>query len=100
MDARLNAPQARPLVSVVICCHKPELQFLRQAIDSVLRQTLKIWELIIVEASPSANSAESLAGDLDCRVRYCRHAGPPSLAAQRNRALELARGEFIAVLDA
>ena len=88
---------ANPLVSVVIPVYNAA-HFLPHAIDSIRAQEYAPLEIIVVDDGSTDNCAEvalSLGGD----VRYERQANQGPSAA-RNRGLALARGEFIAFLDA
>lgn len=88
-----------PLVSIAIPAYKSV--FLRQAIDSVLAQTFADWELIIVnDASPDPISM-IVNGYTDSRISYYANAtniGRENPAANWNRCLELAKGEFFCLL--
>jgi len=92
------------LVSVVMIFLNPR-PFIREAIESVQRQTYPHWELILVDDGSTDGSAdiveEMLAQD-PARIRLLRHAdgGNHGTAASRNLGIKAARGEFIAFLDA
>ncbi|MEP7221709.1 MAG: glycosyltransferase family 2 protein [Novosphingobium sp.] len=76
--------------------------FIAPAIRSVLRQTLGALELIVVDdcSSDDTCAVVSRIADEDARVRLERLAINRGPAGARNRALELARGAWFAVLDA
>jgi glycosyltransferase involved in cell wall biosynthesis len=84
-----------PLVSVLLAVHDDK-RFLREAVDSVLGQTLTDLELILVDDG----SAEPLESVADPRVRILRNDERLGLAASLNRALEAAAGRYVARLDA
>ena len=76
-----------------------------KAIDSVLGQTLANWELILVDdgsTDASRRIAEGLAAREPARVRVVEHLGCVNrgLAASRNLGMEVARGKYLAFLDA
>lgn len=88
-------------VSVVIAAYKAAATLTR-AIDSLAAQTLTDWEAIIVEdASPddTLEMARSLAAR-DQRVRVIPLERNSRQSVARNRGIEDARGEWVAVLDA
>ncbi len=88
------------MVSVMMPVLAPQPIYFREAVSSLLTQTLTDIELIIVE-DPSENSAEQLIAELaDPRIRYFRNPKRTSLVDQRNKALSEARAEFVACLDA
>jgi glycosyltransferase involved in cell wall biosynthesis len=98
-----EARVTRPTVSVIMAAYQEPTAYLRSAIESILNQTLRSLELIIVLDDPK---------NLDARRIITRYAGKDGRvivfvnetnlgrAASRNRAVDAARGEYIAVLDA
>lgn len=78
--------------------------FLPRAVASVVAQTRQDWELIIADDG-STDDTPGLARDLaraDPRIRVlpAPETGPRGAAAARNRAMEVARGRYLAFLDA
>ncbi|MBR4797518.1 MAG: glycosyltransferase family 2 protein, partial [Spirochaetia bacterium] len=94
----------KPEVSVVITTYKrPEK--LARAIKSVLDQSLKDWELIIVDdnsaGSPFRAETEAFMASYlaDSRVRYIKHEKNSGAPAARNTGIKAAVGTYIALLD-
>ena len=89
---------AQPLVSVIMPVYN-RLAHLRQAIDSVLAQTLADWELLVADDGSDAPVRAYLAELSDARIQVLPlpHSGNPS--AVRNAAIRAARGHFLAFLD-
>lgn len=87
-----------PVVSVVMVFHRDQ-PFLRPAIQSVRAQTLREWELILVDngAAISANSLAPLSEDE--RIRWVRLPSNLGIPGGHNAGVAAARGEFIALLD-
>src|SRR5262245_50265044 len=96
---RHREPDA-PLVSVVMSVYNPQPEYFPLAVHSVMQQTLGDLELIIVEDPGPRSGRPMLAGMVDRRIRHIVNPARTSAAAQRNRALAAARGQFVAVLDA
>jgi glycosyltransferase involved in cell wall biosynthesis len=71
--------------------------FLREAIASVLAQTVPVQEIIVVDDGSTDGTADQFH-NTQHPVRYI-HQSPAGPAAARNRGLEAARGEFIGFLD-
>lgn len=91
-----------PKVSVVIA-FLDGANFIGEAIDSVVAQSLSDWELILVDDGSTDSSpalARSLA-DSSERVRYLAHPGGAHRGVAETRALgsRHARGEFLVFLD-
>jgi glycosyltransferase involved in cell wall biosynthesis len=78
----------------------PHPIYFRQAVASILNQTLHDLELIIVEEPSVSSGSELLADVQDGRLRHLVHPQRTSLVRQRNRGLVEARAELIAWLDA
>jgi glycosyltransferase involved in cell wall biosynthesis len=89
-----------PLVSVVMPVRNPHPVYFRQAVQSVLDQTLDDFELIIIERPYGRQAADDLAAVDDSRVRHVIAADCRDVIDQRNQALGAARAELLAFLDA
>jgi len=89
-----------PLVSIITPTYNHE-KFIGQCIESVIKQTFRDWEMIIVDDGSSDRTSEIIKQFSDPRIQYIRqeHLGPFKLGITYNKALALARGEFIAVLE-
>lgn len=86
-----------PLVSVIIPT-KNRAKLVAEAIESVLNQTFRDFELVIVDDGSTDNTAEVVAGFKDPRIVYHYQEGKERGAA-RNQGVALSRGEFITFLD-
>ncbi len=87
-----------PLVSAIINVHNGAAT-LSEALDSVLAQSLDDWELIVWDDCSTDGSADIVARYSDQRIRYFRCDELMPLGRARQRAIELARGAWIAFLD-
>jgi glycosyltransferase involved in cell wall biosynthesis len=85
-------------VSVIINCFNGE-EFLEFAIDSVLSQTHKNFELIIWDNQSSDNSAEVVKKYKDNRINYYCASKHTTLGQARNLAVAKASGDWIGFLD-
>jgi glycosyltransferase involved in cell wall biosynthesis len=90
------AARAGPLVSVVIPCYN-QGRYLADAIDSVLAQTYRNHEIIVVDDGSHDETAEVAARYTG--VRYVRQDNA-GLGAARNSGLRISRGDYLVFLDA
>lgn len=85
--------------SVIICCYNSE-KYLRETIDSIINQTHTNWEIIAVNDG-------SIDGTEEIILEYIQHGIPITYHKQdnkgfseaRNKALELAKSDWIAIID-
>lgn len=92
--------KAEDLVSIITPCHNSS-GFISQAIDSVLAQTYENWEMLIVDDGSTDSTVHIVEDYLkkDSRIRLIRLGKNCGPAVARNRAIEEARGRYIAFLD-
>jgi succinoglycan biosynthesis protein ExoO len=91
---------ATPKVSVITPAYKAA-RYIGQAIESVQAQTLTDWEMIIVDDASPDETAEVVKRYLDDpRIKLIRSERNRGECGARNLALEAARGEWVAPLDA
>lgn len=89
--------QARALISVIIPAFNAE-RYLAEAIDSVMSQTYRPVDIIIVDDG-STDGTRAVAERYEASVRYVFQTNA-GIGAARNRGIEMARGELLAFLDA
>lgn len=90
----------RPLVSVIMPAYNAE-NYIRDAITSVIDQTIADWELIIVDDCSTDRSYEIAAtmALADERIRVLKNEVNSGVAKTRNRGIRYAEGQYIAFLD-
>src|SRR3546814_112338 len=92
----------QPLVSVLVPVYNTPERWLRRCIESVRAQIYPAWELCIADdASTQPHVARILAeyASMDSRIRYVVRDSNGHIAEASNSALEIARGEYVALLD-
>ena len=87
-----------PKVTVFIPVFNRE-DYVCTAINSVLAQQYTDFEILVVDDGSSDRTVERIAAYADPRLRLERNPSNLGIPATRNRGLELARGEYIALLD-
>ncbi len=91
-----------PLISVAMPVCDPPEAYLREAIASVTGQLYPHWELCIADDASTAPHVGALLAEYaagDPRIRVVRRGERGGIAAATNSALDLAGGEFVALLD-
>ncbi|MDR2283081.1 MAG: glycosyltransferase family 2 protein [Sphingobacterium sp.] len=89
------------MVSIITPCFNAE-KFISQTIESVLKQTYVNWELIIVNDCSTDGSKKIIESykSNDSRIILLENAINQGVAVSRNIAMDSARGEYLAFLDA
>lgn len=91
------------LISIIMSAYREPLVWIRQAVDSVLNQTYKNIEFIIVVDDPDNTELIDYVTkreEQDPRITIHINEKNIGLAASLNRAIGLAKGEYIARMDA
>ena len=87
-----------PLVSVIMSVYNGET-YVREAIDSILRQTFKDFEFLIIDDASNDRTPQILRSYDDPRVRLLTNDKNIGQSASSNRAIEISKGEYIARMD-
>jgi glycosyltransferase involved in cell wall biosynthesis len=93
------------LVSIIMPFFNTRKEFFLEAIEAVQRQTFGHWELMLVDDGskpPLSNVARRVAAQHADRIKYLEHDGHQNhgISTSRNLGISVARGEYIAFLDA
>jgi len=94
--------QHQPLVSVVMPTYNSPLHFLAQAIESVQAQVYPHWELCIADdasTNPEVQAFLKEAAQKDTRISIVFRSQNGHISESSNSALEIAKGEWVALLD-
>ncbi len=86
-----------PVISIIMPAYNVE-RYIDQAIDSVLSQSDRDWELVIVDDGSTDGTADVVGRYQDARISVIRQQNQ-GLAGARNTGILAARGELVALLD-
>jgi len=89
---------SRPVVSVIVTTFN-RVHYLAETINSILAQTYKDFELIIVDNMSEDKTEEYVNNLADSRISYYRNPNYGVIAVNRNFGIEKAKGEYIALCD-
>jgi glycosyltransferase involved in cell wall biosynthesis len=88
----------KPLVSVIMNCFN-SAEYLREAIESVIKQTYTNWELIFWDNQSTDESAAIFKSYKDVRFKYYYAPKHTTLGEARKYAFEKAEGKWSGILD-
>ena len=89
---------SKHLVSIIINCLNGE-KYLDYAIQSVLKQSYKNWEIIFFDNNSSDKSSKQIKSYKDQRIKYFKSKKTYTLYKARNLAVSKSNAEFITFLD-
>ena len=95
MDKNMNNTK----ITVLMPVYNAE-KFLREAIDSILNQTFKDFEFLIINDASTDKSKQIILSYHDSRIRYCENKINLGVAKTLNKGLKISKGEYIARMDA
>lgn len=88
-----------PFISILMPVYNCA-SYLREGIDSILKQTYTNFELLLINDGSTDNSKEIILSYTDSRIRYIENEQNLKLIATLNKGIDLAKGEYIARMDA
>jgi glycosyltransferase involved in cell wall biosynthesis len=92
----------KPVISVIVPVYNTPAVFLQEAIESVLHQIYPHWELCLADDASTEPQVQTILQDYaarDARIKVMQRSENGHIARCSNSALELATGEYIALLD-
>ena len=90
--------KSSPLISIVIPTYN-HAKYLDRALKSVIEQTYKDWEIIVVDNFSSDNTEEVVLKYKDSNIKYIKVKNNGIIAKSRNMGISNAKGDWIAFLD-
>lgn len=101
MATQLETLAYRPRISVLTPVYNTDPEWLRACIDSVINQVYPDWELCLADDGSTAKGTLAVLKEYEGhpRIRMARLSGNSGISLATNAALEMATGEFLAMLD-
>ena len=95
-------PNKKPKVSVLTPIYNTNPADLREMIESILNQTFRDFEFLILNDSPDNTEIEKIVLEYakhDKRVKYAKNEKNMGITPSRNKLLKMATGEYLAIFD-
>lgn len=86
-------------ISVLMPIYRTPEAYLRMAIESILSQTYKDFEFLILDDCPEYNQSEIVKSYHDPRIIYLINEKNMGISEARNKLIDMAKGEYLAVMD-
>lgn len=91
--------EINPKISIIIPMYNTPEKFFKELVDGLIEQTYLNWELCLADGSPEKNEKLEKIYKKDERIKYKFIGENKGISGNTNAALELATGDFIALLD-
>lgn len=91
--------EINPKISIIIPMYNTPEKFFEELVDGLIEQTYPNWELCLADGSPEKNEKLEKIYKKDERIKYKFIGENKGISGNTNAALELATGDFIALLD-
>jgi len=88
-----------PKVSVLMPVYNTKEEYLRTAIESILNQTYEDFEFLILDDCPSSPREDIVKSYQDKRIKYAKNEKNLGITGSRNKLIDMAKGEYLAVMD-
>lgn len=88
-----------PKISVLMPVYKTKEDFLRQTIEAVLNQTYTDFEFLILDDCPNDSREDIIKTYADKRIKYMKNEKNLGITLSRNKLIDMAKGEYLAVMD-
>ena len=101
LESRL-AQASKPLISIVMPCYKPPLEYFAQAVSSLKNQTYQNWELCICDDASEDLNFTAVLKDLmqsDSRIKLLSRSENGNISRSTNDAVTIATGDYIVFMD-
>lgn len=92
----------QPLISIIMPVYNPDPAFFKEAVQSILSQLYPNWELCIADDASTQTEFMSFLEEIasrETRIKWVRRPENGNISRASNTALELADGEFCALMD-
>tara|TARA_R100000027_G_scaffold61041_1_gene52122 strand:- start:7709 stop:9547 length:1839 start_codon:yes stop_codon:yes gene_type:complete len=102
LEGTVQKLPVRPKISVIMPTYNTDPRLLREAVESVKQQIYPEWELCIADDASTSKATRKTLQKLessDSRIKVCYRPENGHISKASNSALEIATGEWVALLD-
>ena len=89
----------KPKVSVLMPVYNTKEEYLREAIESILNQTFRDFEFLIIDDGSTNGAQAVIKSYQDERIRFVQNETNLGIFKTRNKLCAMARGEYVATFD-
>lgn len=91
--------KSKPMVSVLMPVYRTNPEYLRATIQSILNQTFKDFEFLILDDCPTDTREKVIKSFKDERIKYSQNKQNMGITPSRNTLVQMAQGKYLAVMD-
>lgn len=91
--------KSNPLISVLIPTYNSEL-YIKSTLESILNQTYKNLETIVIDDASTDNTVEILKNYKDERIKLYVNNNNLGISGNMNKGIKLSHGKYLAIMDA
>ena len=91
--------ELNPKISIVVPMYNTPIKYFKELVTCMVEQTYANWELCLADGSPEENSELKTVIENDSRIKYKFLNENKGIAGNSNEALNMAEGEYVALLD-
>lgn len=88
-----------PTISVLMPVYKTNTEYLKATIQSILNQTFKDFEFLILDDCPTDSRENIVKSFKDKRIKYIQNKKNLGITPSRNKLVQMAKGKYFAVMD-
>lgn len=88
-----------PIVSVLMPVYRTKPEHLKATIQSILDQTFKDFEFLILDDCPTDTREKIIKFFKDKRIKYTQNKQNMGITPSRNKLVQMAKGKYLAVMD-
>lgn len=88
-----------PKISAIMGLYNTDFEFLKPTVESVLQQSFKDFELIIIDDASTIEYKQFFKSFNDKRIKYHKLEKNSGVGIARNEGIKIAKGKYIAILD-